>query len=78
MNEGCVDCGCPLDICCGQNRKKYVPVSEHEAFKEKVRRAVIVQRNLDGSIITHINKRALCYVDLKLIKELGLSEKVKE
>ena len=50
-----------------------VPVSEHEAFKEKVRRAVIVQRNLDGSIITHINKRALCYVDLKLIKELGLS-----
>ena len=39
MSDGCPDCGCPLEVCCGQNRKKYVPVSELKkklfTFKEK-------------------------------------------
>jgi len=45
MSEGCVDCGCPLEVCCGTNRKKYVPVSEHEAYKEKVTDLVIMEIN---------------------------------
>ena len=80
MSDGCPDCGCPLEVCCGQNRKKYVPVSELKREIEylinwgKFQQATneIYRHTTDSLNDLWIEK-----LENKL-KELGLSEKKKE
>lgn len=80
MSEGCPDCGCPLEVCCGQNRKKYVPVSELKREIEylinwgKFQQATneIYRHTTDSLNDLWIEKLE------KSLKELGLSEKKKE
>ena len=79
MSEGCVDCGCPLEVCCGTNRKKYVPVSELKREIEylinwgKFQQATneIYRHTTDSLNDLWIEKLE------KRLKELGLSEKKK-
>jgi len=76
MSEGCVDCGCPLEVCCGTNRKKYVPVSELKREIEylinwgKFQQATneIYRHTTDSLNDLWIEKLE------KSLKELGLSE----
>jgi len=79
MSDGCPDCGCPLEVCCGTNRKKFVPVSELKREIEylinwgKFQQATneIYRHTTDSLNDLWIEK-----LENKL-KELGLSEKTK-
>ena len=79
MSEGCVDCGCPLEVCCGTNRKKYVPVSE---LKKKL--FTFKEKNLLLDALDSLEKdlgktRKITLLKNKVrgqtLEELGLSEK---
>jgi len=68
--EYCEDCGCPLEVCCGSNREKYVPVLE-------LKEMIVVKRDFCGNEIIRNNyglnkKKVLCYVNLELLQGIGL------
>jgi len=72
MGEGCPDCGCPLEVCCGTNRKKFVPVSELKRTRDKLDKESIrtpVRSMRDATLRTG---RRLGRAEF--LEELGLSE----